>query len=181
MKTINAFEEWKHVKDYEGLYEISSFGRIRSLPRNTTKGKILIPHLQSGYLKVMLSKNNNKKWYSIHRLVATAFIDNKENKEQVNHIDGNKINNSVNNLEWVTCRENIIHSIKNELKITKTGGEHKLSKKINQYDLYGNLIKQWDCINDIYRELRISKGNISSCCNGKRKTVNGYIWRYVDE
>lgn len=179
MKTIK--EEWKDVVGYEGLYGISNLGNVRSIARNTTRGKQLKPTLQSGYLKVMLSKNNNKKWHSIHRLVATAFIDNKENKKQVNHIDGNKTNNNVNNLEWCTCRENIIHSIKNKLKITKTSGEHKLSKKINQYDLYGNLIKQWHCINDIYRELGISKGNVSSCCNKKRKTVNGYVWRYVDE
>lgn len=178
-KTIK--EEWKHIKDYEGLYEVSNLGNVRSLARNTTSGKLLKPELQSGYLKVMLSKNNNKKWYSIHRLVAITFIENKENKEQVNHIDGNKINNNANNLEWVTCQENIIHSIENKLKVTKKGVEHKLSKEVYQYDLYGNLIAKWGSINEGYRETGVRKSGISACCRGKVNKAGGYVWRFANE
>ena len=176
-----ADEIWKPIKDYENEYEISNYGEVKSLARNTTKGKILKSFLQNGYLRVMLSKNNKKRWYSIHRLVAETFILNSENKPQINHKDGNKLNNHVDNLEWCTASENIVHSINNKLRTIKNGGQHKLSKKVYQFNLDGEVVKIWDSLNDIHRELGISAGNISNCCNGKKKSIKGFVWRYVNE
>lgn len=105
-------EVWKDVVGHEGLYEVSNLGRIRSLPRITTsrpmKGKLLSTATKDTkrYEKVCLSYNGNYKYYKVHQVVARAFIDNPENKPQINHIDGNRHNNKVDNLEWVTSTEN---------------------------------------------------------------------------
>lgn len=109
-------EIWKDIKDYEGLYQISNLGRIKSLPkikgRALTSEKILSPVIGNrGYKMIFLYKNGNKKRYSLHRLIAIAFIENKNNKPYINHKDGNKLNNSIENLEWCTCRENTMHAL----------------------------------------------------------------------
>lgn len=110
-------EIWKDIPNYEGLYQISSYGRVKSFYK---KERILKPSIQhfkyksKNYKreKIELSKNNIRKSFKIHRLVAQTFIPNPDNKPQVNHIDGNPLNNNVNNLEWCTNQENIIHSYK---------------------------------------------------------------------
>lgn len=180
-------ELWKDIPSYEGLYQASTMGRIRSLYTN----KILKHEIsKNGYCKVTLCKNRVRKLCSVHRLVATTFLPNHNKKLQVNHKDGNKTNNCVDNLEWATSKENIIHSYKNKLQIPKKGKEHplyrkygkenKTSKKINQYDLQGNFIKTWDSIMDVERILNINNGNISSCCNGKKRMAGGFIWRHCE-
>jgi hypothetical protein len=105
-------EVWLPIEGYENLYEVSSAGRVRSLNRKTTKGKILQPVMSPLYYRVTLSKDNVPHGVSVHRLVATAFLPNPEGKRNVNHLDGNKINNAVNNLEWATHKENENHSFK---------------------------------------------------------------------
>ena len=111
-------EIWKPIKGYEDIYEISNFGRCKSKKRKTKtisifKDRILTPKLSSnGYFRYGLSKNGVVKSHLIHRLVAIHFIDNKENKPYINHIDGNKKNNNVFNLEWVTQSENLIHNFR---------------------------------------------------------------------
>ena len=116
-------EEWRDIKGYEGLYQVSNLGRVKSLPRERrnrqgyyyTKEKILKQtNTSTGYKKVELF-NGTRKSYKVHRLVAQAFLNNEYNKPQVNHKDGNKINNNVNNLEWVTGSKNIIHAYKTGL------------------------------------------------------------------
>lgn len=108
-------EVWRGIKGYENLYEISSFGRVRSLNRISNnrlrKGKVCKPFVRGNYLAVALSKQGFVKQFSIHRLLAQAFIDNPENKVTVNHIDGNKMNNNLGNLEWATQSEQIKHAI----------------------------------------------------------------------
>lgn len=107
-------EEWKPIKGYEGLYEVSSTGKVKSFQRGGTK--ILHQNInQSGYHHVILSKGKVKKDLRVHRLVASAFIPNPLNKPEVNHIDGDKHNNNADNLEWATRKENINHSIKTGL------------------------------------------------------------------
>lgn len=119
-------EVWKDVEGYEGLYQVSNLGRVKSLTHYITKenckprevkGKILTPFFDrpKGYLSVSLSKNNKIKLQRIHRLVAQAFIPNPDNLIQINHKDGNKTNNNVENLEWCSCKDNIRHAWENKL------------------------------------------------------------------
>ena len=130
-------EVWRDIENYESLYQVSNLGNIRSKDRvvkcwyNNTKtmsGKIIKPILlRDGYLYVHLYKNTKRKDYAIHRIVANAFIENPKHKEEVNHKDGNKQNNSVDNLEWVTPKENMQHAHKTGLIKSKTREE-----KINE-------------------------------------------------
>lgn len=109
MKETNTV--WKPVVGYEGLYEVSIYGEIKSIK----KSKLLKPRLSTGYAMVALWNNGLRKDLKIHRLVAIAYIKNPMNKPQVNHIDGNKLNNELSNLEWVTNSENLKHAYKNGL------------------------------------------------------------------
>lgn len=176
---------WRDIPDFEGLYQASANGEIRSLYTNI----ILKPEIsKNGYCKVTLCKDKKRKLLSIHRLVAMTYLDNYSENLQVNHKDGNKQNNNVSNLEMVTCKENIQHSFKNKLQVAKKGKEHplykkygvenKTSKKVVQYDMQGNYIKTWDSIKDVERELGINNSNISSCCNNKKNSAGGYKWQH---
>ena len=185
-------EIWKDIKGFEKRYQVSNLGRIKSLPKFVnnnpnyssigyyTKEKILKPfNNKKMYKLVKLYKGNKSYNKKVHRLVAEAFIPNVKNLPQVNHIDGNKQNNCVENLEWCTNKENQIHAWENNLQTKKYGANNKLSKKVEQYDLKGNLIKIWDCVEEARKTLHIS--NISLVCNGKRNKAGGYIWRYKND
>lgn len=188
-------EIWRDIKGYEGLYQVSNLGRVRSLQFVNNRYKVRTPRLKVlkpsydkyGYLMLGLCKDGKHKNVHPHRLVAEAFIPNPENKPQVNHIDGNKINNCVNNLEWCTHGENQKHAhrigIKQATKYWtgKFGKEHHNSKPILQYDLNGNFIKRWDSMSDIERELNIRHGRIWYCCTNRQKTSHGFIWRYAEK
>lgn len=111
----------------------------------------------------------------VHRLVAEAFIPNLDNKPQVNHINGDKTDNRVENLEWCTNSENQIHAYRNGLE------KPRFQKKVNQYDLDGNYIQTFEYIIEVTRKIGIDNSSISEVCKGKRKTAGGYIWKYVDD
>lgn len=115
--------------------------------------------------------------------MAETFIDNPNNLPQVNHIDGNKQNNKVDNLEFCTNEYNMKEAWRLGLRdnIYKKGKEHFRSVKVNQYDLHGNFIRNWECIKDIERELGFDNRNISACCRHKRNVAYGYIWRYIED
>ena len=162
-------EEWKNIPSIyingtEG-YKISNYGRVKN-----RKGRISEGHDNgSGYLNITISI----KQYSLHRLVAKVFIPNPENKEQVNHLDGNKQNAFVNNLEWCTNTENQIHKVKTGLS--------NCTKKIVQYDLQMNIIKEFNSQMDASRELKINCSNISGCCLNKQKTCSGFIFKLAEK
>ena len=160
--------------------KLVTYGRIKSLERykqNHSKlqlvnEKILPLHInkRNGYMYVYLNKNAKGKNCRVHRLIAEVFIDNLNNLPQVNHIDGNKQNNRVDNLEWCTPKDNIRHSY-------KLGLSNNYKIKVNQYDLNGNFIKSFESITQASAETGISTGNISACINGKRKRAEQYIWK----
>lgn len=170
-------EIWKDVKGYEGIYQVSNLGRIKSLSRNTKnqyayKEKIIKQIKDKrGYLIVNIKKRATK----VHRIVAEAFIPNPNNLPQVNHIDGNKLNNNVDNLEWCTQKENIQHGWKIGLY-----GEnaHIKRKKVIQYTLDGKFIKEYCSANEASRQTGILCTNICRCCRGERNKAGGYKWNY---
>lgn len=128
LSTPKDFEVWKDVVGYEGLYQVSNFGNVKSLGNEfSRKERLLKPSLQTkGYVNIVLQKNGKRKKILVHRLVAEYFIPNLDKKLQVNHINGIKTDNRVQNLEWVTHRENLDHAIKNNL--TLKGKENRNSK-----------------------------------------------------
>lgn len=173
-------EIWKDIEDYEGLYKVSNMGRVKSLNyRRTGKEGILKARDNgNGYLYVFLCKEGIKKTYYVHRLVATAFIENPEGYTEVNHIDENKENNCMDNLEWVTCKENINHGTHNKRSSESRINHPKTSKPIIGIDVRTGLIVEFTSVHEAERETGIDNGNIIRCCQGKYKTSGGFYWMY---
>ena len=167
-------EQWKDVEGYEGLYIVSNYGRIKSLPRETTKGKI-IKQMQDkdGYFKVCLSKNNIRKTHFVHRLVATAFIKKPFDKNIINHIDENKQNNCVLNLEWCTTKYNNTYNNGQERRGIKR--RRKVIAQINSVEII------FDSVGMASKITGVNRHNISSCLTKYRKSAGGFKWRYADE
>lgn len=160
-------ELWKDISGYEGIYQISNLGRIKN-----NKGRILTDKTTGNYNHIILCKNGNRKNYVIHRLVAMAFIPNPNNYPCVNHINENSRDNRAENLEWCTQSYNINYGTRIK-KVAK-----KQSIKISQYDLDGNHIRDWNCINDAIREY--NNYHIVNVLKGTRKKASGYLWRYKE-
>lgn len=177
-------EIWKDIKGYEGLYQVSNYGQIKSLRtwvgrKYIQREKILKIRLEKeGYYKCSLRKNGKLKSFWVHRLVAQAFICNTNNYSCVNHIDENKTNNCVENLEWCTHSYNNNYGNHNKKISKRLRNNPQISRKINQYDINGNFIKEWESIIEVERQLKIRNSHISECCKGKCKTAGGFIWKY---
>lgn len=160
-------------EDIKKAYLITSDGKIINKTTNREKKPFVS---NSGYKRVTLWFDGKQKKMSVHRLVAMMYIPNPNNLSQVNHIDGDKKNNNVNNLEWCDQRHNTKEAYKLKLINPKT-------TKVNQYDLKGNFIKTWDSIKEVCEKLKLNHGNICTICGGKtdRKQTGGYIWKYKEE
>ena len=189
-------EIWKDINGYEGYYKISNLGNVKSIDRfdgvHDRKGTIIKQNLkQNGYLQVGLRMHNKRKWFGVHRLVAIHFIENPENKPQVNHIDGNKKNNTVGNLEWVTPKENQNHATKLGLRKNVLKGEkhryygkfgadsHSAKKVIRRNPKTGEI--------KVYKAIILAKKegfdvtSISKCCHGRLKTHQGFEWFFAKD
>ena len=171
-------EIWCDVRGYEGLYQVSNWGRVKSLNyKHTGKEGILKPgKTKRGYLYVSLCKEEKRKKHYIHRLVLQNFspVENMD-ELQVNHINENKEKNYLSNLEWCTCKENCNHGTRN------ARAAEKKSIPIAQLTLDGKFVKAWKSIHDAEREGGFDQGNINKCCQGKFKTHKGYKWQYLYE
>lgn len=183
-------EIWKDIKNFEGLYQVSSLGRYRSLDRYIVcknrwgelsefyrPGQIMKCSLNNkGYCIAHLSNHNKSTTVLLHRLVAETFIPNPNNLPEVNHEDENKLNNRVDNLKWCDRIYN-----NNYGKLNKEGrrvSRKHIMKKVAQYDMDGNLIKIYDGLNIAKEITGINNITIARCCDGKQKTSGGYIWKY---
>lgn len=168
-------EIWKPVLGYEGLYEVSNLGRVKSLnwKRTNTHKCLYLKKHNKGYKQVELVKDKSSKMFLVHRLVANAFLDNPFNKTQINHKDYDKTNNNVDNLEWCTNSENMKHSC-----LRKNDKPKRRKEKILQFDIDGNFLKLWDDCISIKKEKGFNQTSIFECCENKRKTAYGYLWRY---
>lgn len=174
-------EVWKDIAGYEGYYQVSNFGNVRSLDREdirnngvkrNLKGKLMNPRLdKDGYIVINFCKEGIKKTHKIHRLVAIAFLPNPSNLPEVNHKDEDKKNNYVNNLEWCSTKYNINYGSRNERSAQKR------RKKVNQFSKEGNLINTFNSIREASIATGIDEKWISNCYCKKQKTAGGYIWK----
>ena len=193
-------EIWKDIEGYEGYYQVSNYGRVKSLNYHRTgKERIMKPKKDSkGYLQVLLCKEGKVKHYFVHRLVAVAFVDNPQNLPIINHIDENPKNNNANNLEWCTQKYNINYGTRNKkasekLRGRKLSEEHKEKiaekmknnpkkiKPIIGINKVSGLILEFPSLKEASRQTGINQGHICECCNGNRKSAGGFYWLYADE
>lgn len=176
-------EIWKDIKGYEGLYQVSNFGRVKSLERRCkakwytrrVPEKIYAQALDNyGYPIVSLHKNGIRKTFTIHKLVANAFIERPAECDSINHLDENKENNCAENLEWCTLQENNAYGTRVE-RLRRTQ-----QRAILQCDLDGNLIKEWEGMNFLSRTTGYDQGLISKVCNGvyRHQTAYGFKWKF---
>lgn len=182
-------ELWKDIDGYEGIYQVSNMGRIRSLDRKVpshhncvvrVKGQIITPtRCTNGYYEAHLSANGKRKVFLLHRVVAKAFIPNPNGLPEVNHKDENIQNNCVENLEWCDSKYNANYGTRNRRCYE---GNKKHFKPVLQFDkITGEFIKRWDCIEDAARELDIFDCQITRVCKGKNKSAGGFVWQYAEE
>lgn len=185
-KAKEMIEIIKDIPGYEGLYQVSNLGYVNYMAKKKGTNyscEILAGVMKgkpngSGYLQVALSKQGNKKHLYIHRIIASLFVPNPDNKKEVNHIDGDKLNNCFNNLEWVNRLENEQHAWSTGLK-KMVGKNHFGSKPVIQMDMQGNELKIWDNAHQVKTILGFHNSHISNCCNGKLPHIYGYKWKFA--
>ena len=166
-------EIWKDAKGYEGFYQVSNLGRVKSVGHKSGIRIMKGRKLHSGYLLMDLWKDGHKSYVLVHRLVAETFIPNPFGKTTVNHKDGNKLNNSIYNLEWNTLSENIRHAFTNGLN-------HAVGKKkIVQKNKNGDVVKVWDSIKEAARNMNVCTSSLRACCRNSSYTIRGYKWELI--
>ena len=178
-------EIWKDICGYKGEYQVSNLGRVKSF-KTSKSGKIIKAWIQNtGYYTVAFGT----KKYSVHRLVAEAFISNPFKLEQVNHKDGNKLNNNVDNLEWISQKNNIRHAYKTGLMENVKYNNQIIkprAKYVEQYTLNGEFIKKFlgsvEAAKELKRKnIKTNAGSIRNVCNGTQKTAGGYVWKWGEK
>ena len=183
---------WKEIEGYEGYYEVSDDGQVRSLDRYVAdikgkqtgkrrflRGAVMKQSVSTGrdhnsYYVVNLHRDHTSKVMLVHMLVARAFIPNPNNLPTVNHIDGNKHNNCVSNLEWASFSDNNTHAL-------ETGLRNPRGNAVAQYSLSGKLVRKFRSASEASRVTGISRGMISHCLNGRNKTASGFVWKKLSE
>lgn len=170
-------EKWVDITGYEGMYQVSRSGDVVSLNfHHTGKKRVLKPSvLKNGYLCVNLYKNGVKKTYTIHQLVAKAFIPNPDKLTCVNHKNEIKSDNRVENLEWCDSKYNVNYGTRN----LRIGEKH--SKPVIQLTKEGDFVRNWPSMSEVERELKIYQSSISKCCTEKRKSACGFRWMYLED
>lgn len=175
-------EVWKDIENYETLYQVSNFGNIKSKQKITNgkygfhiqREKIIKTHIhKSGYVIVLLCKKGKQKSYRVHRLVANAFLEKNKDKQYVNHINGIKNDNRVENLEWCSQKENIRKAIEQGLMTNK----HRCKKIIKKKN--GVIIEEYSSITEASKKTSISRRCLYLCINNKQKTSCGYEWATI--
>ena len=184
-------EIWKDIVGYEGLYQVSNLGNVKSCKRivfygnnkkQTIHEKILKPDINKlGYKRVTLCKYGKTKRMSIHRLVATAFVENPDNKPVVNHIDCNPSNNCVENLEWCTTQENNLYAIKLGRIKPQENGKKTTCKPVVATNITTGEMFYFESIREAQRQLNIFTSNINGVLKGKRNKTKGYTFKYLKE
>ncbi len=166
-------EIWRDIQGYEGLYKVSNMGNVKSLNYRRTglEKNLKFDKDNHGYLYVILCKNNERKTFRVHRLVAQAFIDNPNNYPQVNHKDENKLNNTVKNLEYCSSSYNNNYGTRNE----RVG--NVLSKSLYCFET----TKYYKSITEVSKDLNLYKSNIVSVLKGRQKRTGGYTFRYAKD
>lgn len=190
-------EEWREASAFPERFLVSNLGRVKQKVRYDSRGRraggrmlTMRKRDKDGYVIVQLQVGNQRKWSRVHRLVAEAFIPNPENKPAVDHINTIKSDNRVENLRWVTTKENANNPItieknrrsqtgkKMSAESSRKKSEAMPKKAVIQYSKDGKIITRFSSISDASKATRADTGSISNCCKGRIKTAGGYIWRY---
>ena len=180
-------EEWVDIEGYKGKYQVSNYGRVKSVERTVRDNRgyrivaerIMKPRKSNrGYLQVGLYKDSKVKMCYVHRLVATAFCENPEGYKEVNHINEDKLDNKAENLEW--CSHSYNNSYNGKAKKAGKKTAEKLSKPIYSINKESGLITCWESIMEASRQTGISQGGICDCLKGRRNSAGGFYWYYAD-
>ena len=169
-------EIWKDIKNYEGYYQVSNFGNIRSLHKRNKYNLMKLP-IKRGYYQIGLRKDGTRKFCQVHRLVAQAFIDNPLNLPQVNHKDENKLNNIVDNLEWCTVSYNNCYGT----RLERVSNSCKNKRPVLYYDINKNLIAEYPSLSEASRITKVRASEIVRSCKKTKTAPRKYIFRYKEE